>query len=147
MPDVILAMTDSKAKSLRDKLEKMGRKAITMMDFLLEDAKDFSVLEIGPLHNPYFKGTNVKYMDVLDAQGGLLFIIIRSAFFSACCIVITGIPPMILPTLSGLRSRRPKILKSERYGKKSAVRNPIPYNTILFSLKARNFCKNKSSSD
>lgn len=69
--DVILAMTDSKAKSLRDKLEEMGRKAITMMDFLLEDAKDFSVLEIGPLHNPYFKGTNIKYMDVLDAQGGL----------------------------------------------------------------------------
>ena len=67
--DVILAMTDSKAKSLRDKLEKMGRKAITLMDFLLEDANDFSVLEIGPLHNPCFKGKNVKYMDVMDAQG------------------------------------------------------------------------------
>ena len=65
--DVILAMTDSKAKSLKNMLRKIGRKAITLMDFLLGDVNDFSVLEIGPLHNPCFKGANVKYMDVIEA--------------------------------------------------------------------------------
>lgn len=67
--DVILAMADAKSRPLLERLEKMGRKAMTLMDFLLGEENDFSVLEIGPLHSPSFKGKNVKYMDVLDARG------------------------------------------------------------------------------
>ncbi len=65
---VIIAMREMEAVYLRAELVNKGIWAITITEYLFNIIENLSVLEIGPLHNPFFKGENVKYLDVFDAN-------------------------------------------------------------------------------
>ena len=66
---IILAMSDRYANDVRERLLAQGRNCCGCREFILSRLKDCKILEIGPLHNPFFKGDNVKYLDVLNAEG------------------------------------------------------------------------------